>query len=141
MKRGLNRISYLVVLMAMVLFMSTRLIPHHHCSASDQRIAHSVHFGYDKCGCCDKCCHDNAHDCEHSHSAQQCCNDSQFYLRIYDDDNSFVKNILNSQPAIILSAIVILNQPQIKETFFYDHGKPPLIRAVVCHALRAPPVA
>ena len=107
MKRGLYKISYMVVLMAMVLLMGTRFIPHHHCASSDNGTAHAVHFGYNECDSCDNCCHQHSHGCDHSHSEQQCCNDFQFYLRIYDDDNSFVNNIFNSQPSIALSDIYI----------------------------------
>ena len=141
MKRGLYKISYMVVLMAMVLLMGTRFIPHHHCASSDNGTAHAVHFGYDECDSCDNCCHQHSHDCDHSHSEQQCCNDFQFYLRIYDDDNSFVNNIFNPQPSIALSDIYIFIQPQINEQWFCDDINPPQIRTASSHALRAPPVA
>lgn len=138
MKGLFKKISYLVVLMAMTLFMGMRSMPHHHCCITTGASAplHAVHFGIDDCNGCD---HNHDNEEEHSHCDIHCFIDSHFFLRLTDDSPIAEKKTYNVQPALILQeAELPLHTHQIVHLDsggFYRY----LSRDVQPHSLRAPP--
>ena len=141
MKRGLDKISYMVVLMAMIMFMGLRIVPHHHCVISDGAPQRTMHIGFGECEGCGHGHADDEHDSDHQHSGKHCLNDSQFFIRLYDDDVLIVKKALNLQPAIVVQKMAICFLGQNADSFSTCDTKPPQSRSVQFRALRAPPVA
>ena len=70
-----DRISYIMVLLAMVLYVGLRIVPHHHCLCNDVQ---ETHVGFGECGDCHHSHHDEGDASEHPHSTLQCCNGLQF---------------------------------------------------------------
>ena len=135
------KISYMVVLLAMIMFMGTRIVPHHHCATATDS---SVHFGFGDCDGCEHS-HGGGHDCghndAHSHSETPCFSDSQFFLRVYDNDTFIVKKISAFQPAMLLPESLQAYVPTVQSVRYSDNEAPPLIKVFSYNSLRAPPVA
>lgn len=137
MKGFFKKISYSLVLMAVVLFMGVRSMPHHHCNiGSGTHSPHAVHFGF---GDCESCEHEHGCDEERSHTCTPCLSDSHF-LRITDDNSFFVKKAGNMQSLFIQPDEELLSDNNFIE--YYDTGGffSCLSRAVASISLRAPPV-
>lgn len=136
MKTLFHKTAYLVVLMAMILLMGERLVPHHHCGEGSH-VTETIHFGF---GECHECEHAHTED-DHAHSEEQCCDDSQPLFRIADGDSNPVKKVL--EPC---DDSFILPEPQLlaSHTFssFSCHCRFKIPdRSAPYTALRAPPVA
>ena len=142
MRTPFHKMAYFAVLMAMMLLMGERLVPHHHCegcSVSYGSVAETIHFGF---GECEECEH--AH-CGHSHDHTDgdCCDGSQQYFRIADNNVQ-----LDKKPVVPLYSLYLL-QPELQlqspghtrsyNTFHYRLRIPDV--TVLHAALRAPPVA
>ena len=135
------KISYMVVLLAMIMFMGTRIVPHHHCATATDS---SVHFGFGDCDGCEHS-HGGGHDCghndAHSHSETPCFSDFKFFLRIYDDDTFIVKKISAFQPAMLLPESLQAYALSVQLVLCSDDEIPPSIGISPFRSLRAPPVA
>ena len=134
------KLSYIVVLLAMIMFMGTRLVPHHHCAISSETLSHTVHFGF---GDCEGCEHDRdcEHDDTHSHSETHCFSDSHFFLRVYENDSFVLQKTLAFQPAMLLPEQFKLYVPNVQTVWCSADETPPSIRVFSFRSLRAPPVA
>ena len=138
------KISYMVVLLAMIMFMGTRIVPHHHCATSSETLLQTVHFGYGDCEGCEHS-HNNEHNCghddAHSHSEAHCYSDSQFFLRVCDNDSFVVQKTLAFQPAKLLPELFKVCVPNVQSVWCHAAETPPSIRVLPFRLLRAPPVA
>lgn len=138
MKNISRKIAYLLVLMAMVLLMGERLVPHHHCVELHSGCCtgvENVHFGY---GDCEECAGNGA---GHSHSEEHCCDDTQLYLRVSGADIHFEKKYISLNSGFLLPEQILLPvDDSCVPYFFLWHLKIPDV-AVLHSALRAPPVA
>lgn len=90
MKSPFRKIAYFVVLIAMVLLVGERSVPHHHCGEGTVCCTHqpaAIHFGY---GECEECEHGN---CGHGHNSteEHCCDDSLLYFRMPGNDTQVEK--------------------------------------------------
>ena len=142
MKGLFRNIALYSVLMAFILLMGERVVPHHHCSG----VSHSgktlsyTHFGY---GECDECGH--SHGCDghgHKHDEEQCCDGSEYYSRQGDNGTELCKKF-PVQPLVCFAVPSLVpsspqNENSKKETLYIlkipDRG-------VMSASLRAPPVA
>lgn len=94
MKTLLHKIAYFAVLMAFVLLMGERSVPHHHCGeglACCNHQAGAIHFGY---GECEECGHG---ECGHSHEGTDggiCCSESLLYFRMPGSDTQVEKKFI-----------------------------------------------
>lgn len=139
MKRGIDKISYMLVLVAMIMFMGARIVPHHHCGADFGAQQHAMHIGFDDCECCGHEHQDS--DNGHTHSGAHCFSDSQFFLRLYDDHQFVVKKTFNLQPAMLLPELPLCFPKQCVIAWCQYDTEPPVQRYYTFGALRAPPVA
>lgn len=140
MKGLFKKISYMLVLMAVVLFLGMRSMPHHHCSIESGASApiHAVHFGF---GGCDDCAHEHDSEERHTHTEGPCFSEYHFFLRITDDSTFIAKKTYNIQPALILQEAEWLSNINF---VVYNNSGPffrLLCRIVPSNQLRAPPVA
>ena len=139
MKPLFHRIAYFVVLMATLLLMGERFVPHHHCgeiSLYGDIAVTAIHFGYDGC---DECAHSHCSH-GHSHSEEKCCDDSQLLFRHADGDGVSVKKVVypNSICFVLPELQTLAVNHLSGATFCYSQLKIPDIGAPYA-ALRAPP--
>lgn len=139
MKGLFKKISYLLVLMAVTLFMGMRSMPHHHCCFASNVMApsHAVHFGF---GDCEECEHEHDGDEGHSHTGTECFSESHFYVRV-TDDTYVAKKIHNMQPLTFIQESALTAYPCNVEHYAPDDRNRELCRTVSSISLRAPPVA
>ena len=138
MKSMLRKIAYILVLMAFVVLMAEKVVPHHHCADEHIAVKATTHFGYGECSECE-----HSHGCEeHGHDKEQCCDDSEYYSRQGDNGTELCKKF-PLQPLVCFAVpSLVPASPQnekSKEETLYILKIPD--RGVRSASLRAPPVA
>lgn len=93
-----DRISYITVLLAMVLYVGLRIVPHHHCLCNDVQ---ETHVGFGECGDCHHSHHGEDDASEHRHSTLQCCNALQF-CRCSEDEILVEKKSLDYEHTLYI---------------------------------------
>ena len=138
MKNVSRKIAYLLVLVAMVLLMGEKIVPHHHCVELHTGCCtgvERVHFGY---GDCEECACEGA---GHSHGEERCCDDTQLYLRVQGADVHFEKKYISFNNGFILPEQIVLSVEDSRVPYIsFWHLKIPDVW-VPYTGLRAPPVA
>ena len=132
-----RKISYISVLVAIIMLMGMRVMPHHHCECSTGVIS-SVHFGFDDC---DECTH---HGCgeEDEHAGMLCYDASLFYHRFADDDTYIVKKFCTPLQFFVLWNMPVLADVPTMPLHWCCSGElVPPERSICSFALRGPPVA
>lgn len=137
MKNLFRNIALSSVLMAMILLMGERIVPHHHCGEGAS-VAGAVHFGYGECSECEHMHHGHSH----THTEEHCCDDSEYYSRQSSNETEFGKKFL-PQPLVCLAVVLLLpiQQPQRASLYSDSYILKIPDRGVCCPSLRAPPVA
>ena len=138
MKNVSRKIAYLLVLVAMVLLMGEKIVPHHHCVELHSGCCtgvESIHFGY---GDCEECAGEGS---GHSHGEERCCDDTQLYLRVPGADVHFEKKYISFNNSFILSEQIVLSVEDSRVPYIcLWHLKIPDVW-VPHTGLRAPPIA
>ena len=138
MKNVSRKIAYLLVLVAMVLLMGEKIVPHHHCVELHSGCCtgvERVHFGY---GDCEECAGEGS---GHSHGEERCCDDTQLYLRVPGADVHFEKKYISFNNSFILPEQIVLSVEDSRVPYIcLWHLKIPDVW-VPNTGLRAPPVA
>ena len=138
MKNVSRKIAYLLVLVAMVLLMGEKIVPHHHCVELHSGCCtgvESIHFGY---GDCEECAGEGS---GHSHGEERCCDDTQLYLRVPGADVHFEKKYISFNNSFILPEQIVLSVEDSHVPYIcLWHLKIPDVW-VPNTGLRAPPVA
>ena len=138
MRNVSRKIAYLLVLVAMVLLMGEKIVPHHHCvelHAGCCTGVESIHFGY---GDCEECAGEGS---GHSHGEERCCDDTQLYLRVPGADVHFEKKYISFNNGFILPEQIVLSVEDSHVPYIcLWHLKIPDVW-VPYTGLRAPPVA
>lgn len=134
------KISYSVMLVATLLLMGVRLIPHHHCECIPDTIAHTrpIHFGLEDCDDCQN------HGCSdrHGHSGKICHDASLFYNRVADDITFVAKKALQLPLYGDISVSSgISDMPVVRFEWYDIHAFKYYERYFSLHALRGPPAA
>lgn len=140
MKNIFRNIALFSVLMAFVVLMGEKVVPHHHCGEvlPSGKVMAVTHFGYGECGDCEHSHGDGHHD----HDKEQCCDDTEYYSRQVDHGVELSKKLF-AQPLISFAVPQLrfdaLLQGNSPRGDFYILKIPD--RGVRCNSLRAPPVA
>ncbi len=138
MKNVSRKIAYLLVLVAMVLLMGEKIVPHHHCVELHSGCCtgvESIHFGY---GDCEECAGEGS---GHSHGEERCCDDTQLYLRVPGADVHFEKKYISFNNSFILPEQIVLSVEDSHVPYIcLWHLKIPDVW-VPHTGLRAPPIA
>lgn len=135
-----GRLSYIAVLLAMVLCVGLRAVPHHHCGCSGDA---AIHLGYENCSHG----HDNGHqsdECGHNDNsdsgAKLCCGQLEF-CRCSNDALYTLKRTLDSGFILYSSAREGLTADEAAPRYCILERRLFLPNYHSCStALRAPPV-
>lgn len=93
MKTLFRKMAYLMVLMAFLLLMGEKSVPHHHCGeglACCGHVEETIHFGYGECEECGRGA------CGHGHedASGNCCDGSLLYYRMPGSDTQAEKKFV-----------------------------------------------
>jgi hypothetical protein len=128
-----RKISYMSVLVAIIMLMGLRAMPHHHCECGTGVIS-TVHFGFDDCA---------HHGCgeEDEHTGMLCYDASLFYHRLANDDTFVAKKFCTPLQFFVLwNMPVQVAVPSMPQLWYCSEEFAPSERDISSLALRGPPV-
>lgn len=139
MRGNIRKISLIPVLMAVILFMGMRSVPHHHCSSAVYESV--VHFGIEECDDC-SCCNGCHGESEDNHPHEECFVWDNFLFHIPGDSKCIlhIKALSHQQyclPAEIMQLEASLELHCWCEPYLFKRSS----ACAVTATLRAPPFA